>query len=85
MSVLVSLSLYGAGHALAGSKCSSARCPFPRRVRPHHLQTFCLHFDMLLKDPGGGSGNPLQDSGLRNPMDRGAWWARVHGVTHSRT
>ena len=25
--------------------------------------------------PGEGNGNPLQDSGLENPMDRGEWWA----------
>ena len=30
--------------------------------------------------PGGGNGNPLQYSCLGNPMDRGAWWATVHGV-----
>ena len=35
--------------------------------------------------PGGGHGNPLQDSCLENPMDRGAWWATVHGVTESDT
>ena len=35
--------------------------------------------------PGGGHGNPLQYSCLENPMDRGAWWATVHGVTKSRT
>ena len=29
-------------------------------------------------------GNPLQYSYLENPMDRGAWWAAVHGVTRSR-
>ena len=29
---------------------------------------------------GGGHGNPLQSSCLENPMDRGAWWAIVHGV-----
>ena len=29
--------------------------------------------------PGGGNGNLLQDSCLENPMDRGAWWATVHG------
>ena len=29
--------------------------------------------------PGGGNGNPLQYSCLRNPMDRGAWRATVHG------
>ena len=34
---------------------------------------------------GGGHGNPLQYSCLENPMDRGAWWAAVHGVTQSQT
>ena len=34
--------------------------------------------------PGGGHGNPVQYSCLENPMDRGAWWAIVHGVTESR-
>ena len=29
---------------------------------------------------GEGNGNPLQYSCLENPMDRGAWWTRVHGV-----
>ena len=32
-----------------------------------------------------GNGNPLQYSCLENPMDGGAWWAAVHGVTKSRT
>ena len=35
--------------------------------------------------PGEGNGNPLQYSCLENPMDGGAWWAAVHGVTKSRT
>ena len=35
------------------------------------------------KIPRGGNGDPLQGSGLENPMDRGAWWAAVHGVTES--
>ena len=30
-----------------------------------------------------GNGNPLQYSCLENPMDRGAWWATVHGVTET--
>ena len=34
---------------------------------------------------GEGNGIPLQYSCLENPMDRGAWWARVHGVAKSRT
>ena len=29
--------------------------------------------------PGEGNGNPLWSSCLKNPMDRGAWWATVHG------
>ena len=32
------------------------------------------------RSPGEGNGNPLQYSCLRNPMDRGAWQATVHGV-----
>ena len=35
--------------------------------------------------PGEGNGNPLQYSCLENPMDRGAWWATVHGVAKSQT
>jgi len=34
---------------------------------------------------GGGNGNPLQYSCLENALDRGAWWATVHGVTKSWT
>ena len=33
------------------------------------------------RSPGGGNGNPLQYSCLKNPMDRGVQWATVHGVT----
>ena len=34
---------------------------------------------------GEGNGKPLQYSCLENPMDRGAWWAAVHGVAKSQT
>ena len=37
------------------------------------------------RSPGEGNGNSLQYSCLENSMDRGAWWARVHGVTQSQT
>ena len=37
------------------------------------------------RSPGEGNGNPLQYSCLENPMDRGAWWATVHGVMKSGT
>ena len=33
----------------------------------------------------GVNGSPLQHSCLENPMDRGAWWATVHGVAKSQT
>ena len=37
------------------------------------------------RSPGGGHGNPLQDSCLENPMVRGAWRAMVHGVAKNQT
>ena len=37
----------------------------------------------LGRSPGEGNSNPLQYSCLENPMDRGAWWDTVHGVTES--
>ena len=33
-----------------------------------------------IRSPGEGNDNPLQYSYLENPMDKGAWWAAVHGV-----
>ena len=35
--------------------------------------------------PGVGYGNPLQCSDLKNSMDRGAWWATIHGLAKSQT
>ena len=37
------------------------------------------------RSPGVENGNPLQYAYLDNPMDRGTWWATVHGVMKSRT
>ena len=42
-----------------------------------------LHFCFSLSCIGEGNGNPLQYSCLENPMDGGAWWAAVYGVTQS--
>ena len=39
----------------------------------------------LGRSPGRQNGNPLQYSCQENPMDRGAWWATVHGVAKSQT
>ena len=37
------------------------------------------------RSPGEGNGNPLQYSCLENSVDRGTWWAIVHGVAKSQT
>ena len=37
------------------------------------------------RSPGGGNGNRLQYPCPENPMDRGAWWAAIHGVAESNT
>ena len=39
----------------------------------------------LGRSPGERKSNPLQYSCLENSMDRGAWWATVHGVANSQT
>ena len=51
--------------------------PTQSRTRLKRLSSQCLG--------GEGNGNPLQYSCLENPMNRGAWWAAIHGVTKSRT
>ena len=53
---------------------------------PHNYDEFCdlftkCHLNML----GEGNGTLLQYSCLENPMDRGVWWAAVHGVAKSGT
>ena len=53
-------------------------------MRLDHSELLCNK--VLLKYKGGeGNDTPLQLSCLENPMDGGAWWATVHGVTKSRT
>ena len=39
----------------------------------------------LERSPGEGNGYPLQYSRMENSMDRGTWWATVHGVARSQT
>ena len=49
-----------------------------------YIQIYLLN-EYPLCTYGEGNGTPLQYSCLGNPMDGGAWWATVHGVTKSRT
>ena len=42
------------------------------------------HLQLAKHLPGEGDGTPLQYSCLETPMDRGAWWAAVHGVARSQ-
>ena len=51
-----------------------------------HIQGYRYHLSKFHIYPlGEGNGTPLQYSCLENPMDRGAWWAAVHGVAKSLT
>ena len=51
---------------------------------PPAVQETCGFIPGLGRPPRGEHGNPLQYSHLENPMDRGAWWATVHGVAKSQ-
>ena len=62
-------------------------CDFPGSLAGK--ESFCNAGDLgwipgLGRSPGEGHGNPLQYSGLENPMDRD-WKATVHGVAKSQT
>ena len=58
--------------------------PSPRTFKLFPYMEF-LTVNSRLKISLPGNGNPLQYSCLENPMDKGAWWATVHGVAKSRT
>ena len=49
------------------------------------LYIYIFWTTIVLKIIGEGNGNPLQYSCLENPMDGGAWWAAVYGVSQSQT
>ena len=51
-----------------------------RKIPWEKSQILCIVKGYL----GEGNGNPLQYSCLENPINRGAWWATVHGVAKSR-
>ena len=54
--------------------------------RPHTQKNLLLGLMLCYYcSAGEGNGNSLQYSCLENSMDRGAWWAVVHGVEKSQT
>ena len=71
----------------------SERVRHGRAIKPtdHHLSLFralaadSLTVKSLFLHSRRRQWHPLQDPCLENPMDGGAWWAAVHGVTKSRT
>ena len=63
-----------------GLRTPQLSCDFLEN-RNHTLFIFMFPIGSI----GEGDGTPLQYSCLENPMDGGAWWAAVHGVTKSRT
>ena len=59
--------------------------PYPEMHKTGRKWKVCVKFVMLPRNSGEGGGNPLQYFCLGNRMDRGAWWATVHGAAKSWT
>ena len=73
-------------HCLEKPLCSAIHPSLlPQTLATADLLTTSIILSCLEYYIGEGNGTPLQYSCLENPMDRGAWWAAVHGVTKSRT
>ena len=66
----------------ASGKEPACQC---RRQKSHGFDPWVGHGNPGVghSNPGVGHGNPLQYSCLENPMDRGAWQTKVHGVAES--
>ena len=67
--------------------CIDRQILSPRATREAHLPASAGDAGSVPgwgRSPGGGHDNPLQYSCLENPMDRGAWWATIHGVAKSQ-
>ena len=60
-------------------------CACTHRCKYECVLTYMCLWAYVLFRYGEGNGTPLQYSCLENPMDRGAWWAVVHGVARSPT
>ena len=70
------------------SLISDTPCPIPGGSEGKESACSAGYLGSVLelgRSPGEGNDNPLQYSCLENSMDRGAWWATVHGVAGSDT
>ena len=96
----VETSATGKGDGIFTLSCETTDCSFPAQRASCEASQGALVVKNLpanagdIRDAGsiprsgkggGGHGNPCQHSCLENPMDRGAWWATLHGATKSRT
>ena len=77
-------------HGHLGSKLFSSQSSntFPLQFQPPVKVKYVNHIlfsENLYVSNGEGNGTPFQYSCLENPMDGGAWWAAVYGVTQSQT
>ena len=72
--------------AACSNSCPSSRWYHPTTSSSIVPFSFCLQFFPALGSfPGEGNGNPCQYSWLENPVDGGAWWAAVYGVSQRQT
>ena len=75
--------------AEAAAKCTIGACHVALQIRNLPAKARDIRDSGSIlgsgRTPGSGHGNPLQYYCLENPMDRGAWWAIVHGVAKSST
>ena len=72
-------------HSTISNSTNNIQILIPKWYQKFQVFDFLFAFDTIKPLDGEGDGNPLQYSCLENPMDGGAWWAAVHGVTKSRT
>ena len=82
--------MYGMEGCEGGSRGRGYICTWGSTGGPSGKEPSCQSRKVVLipgsgRSPGGGHGNPLQYSCLKNPMNRGAWQATVHGVVKGQT
>ena len=80
MSIVYTGFILGAAYSSSMDKCITIHMGFPGSSDGEESTCNADSIPGLERSPGGEHSNPLQYSCLEDPMDRGAWWATVHGV-----